>query len=125
MAGGAAGALLRARLVAAVTHLAVGHCFPWGTLLVNTAGALAMGLLLAVTDGTGQSGLAGLLFGVGLLGSFTTVSAWALESLRLEQDGARGLALVNILATLILCLGAVVAGYGIGMGVVPGVGSGG
>ena len=82
--GGAVGASLR--------HLA-GQSVPapWGTLMVNVSGSFLMGLLaawLVARDGTGEG--ARLLLGVGLLGGFTTFSAFSLDAVRLVEAGRLG-----------------------------------
>ena len=95
--GGAVGAVSRYQLGRAVTHWTGPNTgFPWGTLSANLIGSLAMGLLvgwLARHGGAGQENLR-LLLGVGLLGGFTTFSAFSLELVLLMERGSLGLALV-------------------------------
>lgn len=109
-AGGAAGAWLR-YLASRATLAAIGpiaaSAFPWATLLVNASGSFAMGLLagwLARHGGTGF--FAGgehwrLLLGVGVLGGFTTFSAFSLELANMAQRGALGLALAYALISVL------------------------
>ena len=105
-AGGAIGAVLRYQLGRTVSSLAgPGAAFPWGTLAANVIGSLAMGLLvgwLAKNGGTNE-GLR-LALGVGLLGGFTTFSAFSLEMMQLIERGQAGLAVgyagVSVLAGL-------------------------
>ena len=52
-------------------------------------------------------------FFVGVLGAFTTFSAYALESLKLFEDGKTGLALINVIANNVGALGAVFIGFAI------------
>lgn len=83
-AGGAVGALARFQLGRLVTHLTgPSNAFPWGTLSVNLIGSLAMGALLGwFARGQVAAGAAEtfrLLIGVGLLGGFTTFSAFSAE----------------------------------------------
>lgn len=111
MCGAAAGGLLRH----AVTRLAMrrfGDSMPWGTLAVNLSGAVLAGLLggLWYPGDWGQAGLASALFLIGLLGSYTTVSALSLQTLELAQDGRKGRALRYLLLTLGLGLPATAAG---------------
>ena len=110
-AGGAAGALLRYWTSMAV-HTRLGTAFPYGTLTVNVIGSLLMGflyiwLLERVVEG---AALRAFLL-VGLLGAFTTFSTFSLETLNLVETGQSARALVNILASFTLCIGA--AGLGV------------
>ena len=97
MAGGAIGALGRYQLGRAITHalgpMQVGQ-FPWATLAINVIGCASMGLVFGwlARSGAGSESLR-LLLGVGLLGGFTTFSAFSLEMLLLIDRGAAGLAL--------------------------------
>jgi CrcB protein len=92
MLGGAIGAGLRYGVgLAAVRRLGAG--FPWGTLLVNLAGGLGAGLLLGFLIARGGSADPWRLFlGVGLLGGFTTFSAFSAETAYMLQRGDFGLA---------------------------------
>jgi fluoride exporter len=76
--GGALGSALRYGAGLAAARL-LGAGFPWGTLAVNVLGGLAMGVLAVRA---GSEGLR-LLLGVGMLGGFTTFSAFSLETVRL------------------------------------------
>ena len=81
--------------------------FPWGTLLVNVAGSLAIGLLAAVLGAGGrwpQPPLVQAALTIGVLGGFTTFSAFSLQTLVLLRSGHNGLAAANILASVALCL---------------------
>ncbi len=109
--GGAAGALLR-YLVSGWVHRGMGAAFPWGTLVVNVAGCLFIGLMGAVI--TGPLLLRGdLRVGilVGLLGAFTTFSTFGWETLMLVNDGRWALATGNLLLSNGLGLAAVYFGY--------------
>ena len=105
--GGAAGSVLRYQTGRWMTSLmgpqAMG-LFPWATLAVNAAGSLAMGLLAGILVRVGgETDGWRLLVGVGLLGGFTTFSAFSLELAMLIQRGQVGLA--GLYALLSLGLG--------------------
>ena len=106
--GGAIGALLRYQTGRWMTWWLGPNtvtAFPWATLTVNVLGSLAMGLLAGYLARHGQGGEQWRLFiGVGVLGGFTTFSAFSLEMMILIERGqaAQGLiyALVSVLAGL-------------------------
>lgn len=102
MAGGALGA--GARYLVGLSF--AGARYPWGTLAVNLAGALAMGLLAGAVARGLASEPARLLLGVGVLGGFTTFSAFSLELVTMAERGA---ALSAIGYALISVIGSVVA----------------
>ena len=107
--GAAVGAVLRYltdRAVASV-HDSV---FPWGTLAVNVVGSLGLGVLL----GSVGNGRVSVLLGTGVLGALTTYSTFSFETLRLAESGARMLALLNAVASVVVGLGAAAAGYALG-----------
>ncbi|NGX14856.1 CrcB family protein [Wenzhouxiangella sp. XN24] len=106
-----------------------GTAFPWHTLAVNMSGALAIGVLAGVLSsglaGGVSGGLAGglaggspgtawWLLGIGVLGSYTTVSSFSLESLALAHAGRWRAVAANIGLSLGLCLPAVAAGVSVG-----------
>lgn len=89
--------------------------WPWATWTVNLSGALLLGALTAVLRGPGAPPWARPLLGVGLLGGWTTFSAYAVEVERLVRGGRTTLAVVygggSVVAGLLLAaLGLVVAG---------------
>jgi CrcB protein len=94
---GGMGAVGRFLLDAAVARH-VGRAFPFGTLAVNLSGALALGVL----TGAALGGDAYRLWGVGLIGAYTTFSTWALESHRLAEEGEGRLGALNFAASLVL-----------------------
>ena len=110
--GGAVGAVARYQLGRAVTHVAGSSAqFPWATLAANVLGSLAMGLLVGwlARNGEGSETLR-LLLGVGLLGGFTTFSAFSLEMMLLIERGSTGLAFGYALVSVIAGLGALYVG---------------
>ncbi|HVJ31463.1 MAG TPA: fluoride efflux transporter CrcB, partial [Gammaproteobacteria bacterium] len=104
--GGALGSVARyAFSGVAVRWLGAG--FPYGTLFVNVTGSFTIGLLAALvaSDGRpllGADARACLL--VGVLGGFTTFSSFSLETLNLARSGALGPAILNVAASVVLCL---------------------
>jgi len=106
--GGAIGSVLRYQVGRAMTHWLgpnVITAFPWATLTVNIVGSLAMGLLAGFLARYGQGGEQWRLFlGVGLLGGFTTFSAFSLELMLLIERHQAGQAFlygaVSVLAGL-------------------------
>jgi len=90
----------------------IGETFPWNTLVINVSGCLLMGIGAAYARVHGLSGNSHfwLLFATGFLGSYTTVSSFALQALALARDGESRLALGYIALSVVLCLGAVFAG---------------
>lgn len=94
-AGGAAGALLRLGVDSAAPH----SLFPWPTLGINVVGAFLLGMLPALTA-VRRSPRWALALGPGMLGGFTTVSAWAGQVRRLADDGHVALAGTLVVATL-------------------------
>jgi len=108
--GGAIGSILR-YAVAGVAQKLVNPIFPLGTLVVNMLGSLAIGFLWDAFERTLiPPGLRTFTL-IGLLGAFTTFSTYSLESFSLMRDGEYRLAIINILASNILCLAMVFAGF--------------
>jgi len=104
VAGGALGGALRF----ALGHWLAGRlgaAFPWPTLLVNLSGAALIGLLAGSLP-IANDGLRLALL-VGVVGSYTTVSAFAVEFLALLRGGRRGQALAYLVATVVPGLAAV------------------
>ena len=108
--GGAVGAVARYGVGLGAARL-FGLAFPWGTLLVNVVGGLAMGVL-AAEAGPDQEALR-LALGVGVLGGFTTFSAFSLETVRLMEHQP-GLAMLYVAASVLLSVGACWVGLSLG-----------
>ena len=108
---GGAGANARFLVHSLVTARA-GSELPLGTLVVNASGSLLLGLLAGVS----LSGDALVLAGTATLGSYTTFSTWMLETHLLAANGRRGAALLNVVVSLALGVGAVALGRALGGG---------
>jgi CrcB protein len=113
-AGGAIGAMARHALNVAVQGRYT--IFPVGIFIINALGCLAIGLLAGViAAGRTHIGEPGRLFlVVGLLGGFTTFSAYGLDTLTLARGGHSGLALANAVGQMVVGLGAVWLGFTVG-----------
>lgn len=106
--GGFIGSALRYSVGGLVQDLSRSIRFPYGTLAVNVLGCLAIGFLsqLAETRGFFTAETRTLVF-MGVLGGFTTFSAFGNETINLWREGESLFAALNIGAHLALCLGAV------------------
>ncbi|HZG46902.1 MAG TPA: fluoride efflux transporter CrcB [Allosphingosinicella sp.] len=100
MLGGAVGAALRFG-IGVWSIQSFGDAFPWGTLVVNLSGGLLMGLLAGAVIREGAGLPVHLLLGTGLLGGFTTFSAFSLETALLVERGQIGTALAYALASVV------------------------
>lgn len=98
--GGALGSVLRHLGVTAIGA-------PWGVALVNVAGSFAIGVLYVILST--RTALAPALM-TGLLGGFTTFSAFSLDALKLWQSGQPGQAALYVAISVFLSLAAVAAG---------------
>lgn len=98
--GGAIGGVLRHLLSGWIARRA-GERFPWGTLAVNTSGAMALGFLLGSQGSLhATGGKLWLLLGVGVLGSYTTASSLSLQTLFLARGREYRLAVAYVLISL-------------------------
>lgn len=109
MLGGAVGSGARYG-VGKLTLDQLGPNYPWGTLAVNLIGGFWMGLLAGVLARTGGSEQTRLLVGVGMLGGFTTFSAFSLDTVLLIERGQWGVALGYLLVSVIGSVLALFAG---------------
>lgn len=112
MIGGALGAGAR-HLVGGAMLARLGPGFPWWTLSINIAGSLLMGLLVGWLARSGGSEAARLFFGVGVLGGFTTFSAFSMEFWALFEREQSTQAFAYVAASVI----GAVAACGIGLAV--------
>ena len=113
-AGGAIGASFRHLSgIAALRYMGPG--FPWGTLFVNVFGSLVMGLFIAwLVKRTGTSEEVRLFVATGILGGFTTFSAFSLDFANLIERGSMGAAFVYVLASVFLAVLAIFIGLWFG-----------
>ncbi len=109
MLGGAVGSAAR-YLTGRATLSLFGPGYPAGTLAVNLVGGLLMGVLAGVLARSSAGENWRLLLGVGVLGGFTTFSAFALDTVVLIERGQPSLALGYILVSVIGSILAVFAG---------------
>ncbi|MEX0916395.1 MAG: fluoride efflux transporter CrcB [Wenzhouxiangellaceae bacterium] len=112
-AGCAIGAVARFEISRRIVERS-GDAFPWATLTVNLSGCLLAGILLAMLD-SAQVSVWGLLLTVGLLGGYTTVSSFSLETLLLFQRGHSTGALAYIAASMFGCIIAAASGFGLAL----------
>ena len=109
MSGGAIGAALRYGLSRALPVSAAG--WPWPTFAVNVVGGLCMGILaIWLLRGDSSSEPLRMFLGVGVLGGFTTFSAFTLEMAQMVQRGQTGMAALYALLSVVIALGAIFAG---------------
>ena len=113
--GGAAGSVLRYAIQSALRP--AGGGFPWGTLAVNLLGSFLIGLCAALAERYGTQGAGSWIrpwLMVGLMGGFTTFSAFSLENMQMLRNGQIALvfayALLSVAGGLVLAL----AGYWLG-----------
>lgn len=110
--GGAVGSVLRYLVAGWVQRAANGDVFPYGTLVVNVAGCLLIGLLAGVAETRAWfSPEMRLLLMVGLLGGFTTFSTFGYESFQLLRGSETMLVLANVGVSVVAGMLAVWLGY--------------
>ena len=108
--GGAIGAVLRY----AIGHTIAGGEFPWSTFMVNVIGSFALGLLSVMAINNLVSKDATLFLGVGLLGAFTTMSTFSIETVGLLKNDQYTLALAYSSLSFILCIIGAFVGWELG-----------
>ncbi|MGE7370923.1 fluoride efflux transporter CrcB [Neorhizobium sp. NPDC001467] len=112
--GGAAGSVLRYLAGVGAVRL-FGPGLPWGTLFINVAGSLAIGLFVeTILRRFGGSAEMRLLLVTGLCGGFTTFSSFSLDVVGLVERGSLAPALAYVLASVLLSIGATFVGLIIG-----------
>jgi CrcB protein len=109
--GGGIGAALRHGVNLAVARL-FGTAFPYGTLTVNVVGSVIMGLLAAYFAFKGDATQHWrLFFTTGILGGFTTFSAFSLDVALLYERGQTGLAALYVLVSVVVSIAGLFAGF--------------
>ena len=111
-AGGAIGSIARYGVGIAAQRLAPASAWPWGTLTVNVVGGLLMGLLAGWLAHRAAANTADLhaLIGVGLLGGFTTFSAFSLETALMIERREIGAAALYVGLSVLLAVAALFIG---------------
>lgn len=114
--GGAIGAVGRYLTGVAAVRV-MGHGYPWGTLTVNIVGSFLMGVLIVfLMTKDGDLRIAPLLM-TGMLGGFTTFSAFSLDALTIFERGQVGQAALYVIASVVLSLLAIFLGVMIARGI--------
>lgn len=108
--GGAIGAVLRF----GIGNIIESSEFPLSTILVNVSGSFILGMLAVMAINNGYSEELMLFFGTGLLGAFTTMSTFSLETLTLVKNDNYTLALVYACISFILCILFAFVGWELG-----------
>ena len=110
--GGFLGSILRYGIGGWLVRLKAGWTFPIETLLINVTGCLVLGLLAGIGESRGAfSPTARAFLFIGLLGGFTTFSAFGYESFQLLRDGQLSGAALSAALQVGLGIGGVWAGY--------------
>ena len=113
--GGAIGASARFLTNVGAARI-LGAGFPWGTVIVNMLGSFVMGVLVVTLAQKDAMRMVPFLM-TGILGGFTTFSAFSLDALKLFQSGQPALSAVYVLGSVVLSLAAIVAGVALAKGV--------
>lgn len=106
--GGAIGSMLRYMTNVGAGRL-FGLNFPWGTVIVNIVGSFVMGALVVILAHKDATRLAPFLM-TGVLGGFTTFSAFSLDSMKLFETGQIAPAILYVAGTVAASLMAIVLG---------------
>lgn len=114
--GGAVGASLRFLAGIGITRLWGHSDFPVAVLAVNILGSFLMGVFVVAAAQRGLTHLSPLVM-TGLLGGFTTFSAFSLETMTLVERGAHGYALLYVLLSVVLSIGGLALGLVLARGI--------
>src|SRR6267142_1600991 len=108
--GGGLGATLR-HLVNLTFARCIGTGFPWGTFIINITGSTVMGLIAGYLAVKGEASQPWRLFLMtGILGGYTTFSAFSLDTALLYERGEIGLALFYVLGSVVFSIAGLFAG---------------
>jgi CrcB protein len=108
--GGGLGASLRHTVNVACARC-MGLSFPWGTFIINISGSIVMGLIAGYLAFKGEASQPWRLFVMtGVLGGYTTFSAFSLDTALLYERGEVGLALAYVLGSVLLSIAGLFAG---------------
>ena len=111
--GGGLGSMLRYALTVAAGK-AFGTHFPWGTFLINITGSTVMGLIAGYLAFKGEASQPWRLFIMtGVLGGYTTFSAFSLDAGLLYERGEIALALAYVLGSVLIAIAGLFAGLAI------------
>ncbi|MES2031323.1 MAG: fluoride efflux transporter CrcB [Pseudomonadota bacterium] len=108
--GGGLGATLR-HVVNVTCARCMGTAFPWGTFIINITGSTVMGLIAGYLAYKGEASQPWRLFLMtGILGGYTTFSAFSLDTVLFYERGELGLALAYALGSVVLSIAGLFAG---------------
>lgn len=108
--GGAIGTLLR-YIIDGLGYRFSNGVFPITTLVINVTGALTIGFLWNIAERFTISPNIRMFIFIGVLGGYTTFSTFSLETFNLMRDGEYRIAVINIVFSVVLSIGAVFLGY--------------
>jgi CrcB protein len=89
-----------------------GTDFPWGTMLINVTGSAALTLVYGLLESTAAPPEWRAFLGIGVLGGYTTFSAFSYETVRLIQDGVWERALLYLVGSVVFSLAGAILGFG-------------
>jgi fluoride exporter len=112
--GSAIGGVARHAISSAILRFVDPAGVPWWTILINVTGSFAIGYCARTLDADADT--ARLFLMTGVLGGYTTFSAFSLQTLDLARTGAWTEAALNVVLSVVLCLIAVALGFMAGKG---------
>jgi CrcB protein len=116
--GGCIGSCLRYGLGGWILRLRGAATFPWETLVINVLGCLVLGLLAGLSETRGWfAGATRAFLFIGVLGGFTTFSAFGYETFQLLRAGQAGSAAVSVVAQIVLGVGGMWAGHALSLAI--------